>query len=85
MSREFSVYRIVNFVTLGVGVLVLGCGLNIFNFLLITSSPILFKFGMKHLWDKGHINCKFQISCPPGALGRGKNCPKVTNFQKSSS
>ena len=38
---------------------------------------------MKHLSDKGHINCKFQVSCTPG--GWGKNCPKVTNFQKSSS
>ena len=40
---------------------------------------------MKHLWDKRHINCKFQVSCTPGALGVGENCPKVTNFQKSSS
>jgi hypothetical protein len=36
--------------------------LNIFNFFLITTAPILFKYGMMHLWDKGVINCEFQVS-----------------------
>jgi hypothetical protein len=41
--------------------------LNIFNFSLTTISPILFKFGMIHLWDKGD----FQVSYPLGAFEEG--------------
>jgi hypothetical protein len=56
--------------------------LNIFNFFLITTIPILFKFGMKHLWDKGNKNCKFQDSCSPGALGVGQKLSKIDQFSK---
>jgi hypothetical protein len=40
---------------------------SIFNFFLITTAPILFKFGVKHLWGKGGggVNGKFKDSCPP--------------------
>jgi hypothetical protein len=54
--------------------------LNIFNFLLITTAPILFKFDMMPLWDKGDINCEFQVSYPPGAFGAGQKVSKLTNF-----
>jgi TPP-dependent indolepyruvate ferredoxin oxidoreductase alpha subunit len=53
--------------------------LNIFNFLIATA-PILFKFDMMHYWDKGDINCEFQVSCPPGAFGAGQKVSKLTNF-----
>jgi hypothetical protein len=51
----------------------------IFNFL-ITTAPILFKSDMMHLWDKGDINCEFQVSCPlpPGPCG-GAKVSKFTN------
>jgi hypothetical protein len=50
--------------------------LNIFNFFLIVTTPILFKFDMMHLWDKaiGDINCEFQVSYPLGPLGWGEKC-----------
>jgi hypothetical protein len=47
--------------------------LNIFNFLLATT-PILFKFDMMYLLDKGDMNCKFQIFYPLGPMGRGEKC-----------
>ena len=56
--------------------------LNIFNFFLIATAPILFKFDMMHLWDKGDINCEFQVSCPLGAFGAGQKVSKLTNFKK---
>ena len=56
--------------------------LNIFNFFLIATAPILFKFDMMHLWDKGDINCEFQVSCPLGAFGAGQKASKLTNFKK---
>jgi hypothetical protein len=43
--------------------------LNIFNFLIATA-PILFKFDMMYLLDKGGIKCEFQVFRP---LGRGEN------------
>jgi hypothetical protein len=50
--------------------------LNIFNFLIATT-PILFKFDMMHLWDNGDINCEFQVSYPPGALGGVKSIKRI--------
>jgi hypothetical protein len=52
--------------------------LNIFNF----TSPILFKFGMKHLWVKGNKNSEFHDPCPLGALGAGQKLPKIDKFSK---
>jgi hypothetical protein len=54
--------------------------LNIFKFLLIATAPILFKFDMVHLWDKGDINCEFQVSCPPRDFGAGQKVSQLTNF-----
>jgi hypothetical protein len=54
--------------------------LNIFNFFLIANTPILLKFDMIHLWDKGDKNCEFQVSYPPGAFGTGRKVSKLTNF-----
>ena len=56
--------------------------LNIFNFFLIATAPILFKFYMMHFLDKGDINCEFQVSCPLGAFGAGQKVSKLTNFKK---
>jgi hypothetical protein len=53
--------------------------LNIFNLFLIATAPILIKFAMMHLWDKGEINCEFQVPCPPGAFGAGQKVSKLTN------
>jgi hypothetical protein len=52
--------------------------LNIFNFL-ITATPILLKFDMMYLWDKGDINCEFQVSYPHEA---GRKVSKLTNLKK---
>ena len=46
--------------------------LKIFNFFLRTTWPILFKFGIKHLWDKEIQHCKFQDSCIQGITGLQK-------------
>jgi hypothetical protein len=43
---------------------------------LISAIPILFKFDIKYLWDKGDINHKYQDSYPPGALGMGPKLQK---------
>jgi hypothetical protein len=58
--------------------------LNIFNFFLITTAPILFKFDMMYLRDKGGINCEFQ-SPPFGPMGWGKECQNWPSIRKSSS
>jgi hypothetical protein len=54
--------------------------LNIFKIFLIATAPILFKFDMMRHWDKGDINCEFQVSCPPGAFETGQKVSKLTNF-----
>jgi hypothetical protein len=58
--------------------------LNFFNFL-ITFAWILFKFDMMHLWDKGDLNCEFQVSCPPVAFGAGRKVSKWQILKKSFS
>jgi hypothetical protein len=43
------------------------------NFLIATT-PILFKFDMMYLWDKGGIICEFHVSYPLGLMGQGEKC-----------
>jgi hypothetical protein len=54
--------------------------LNIFNFFLIATTPILFKFDIMHLWDKGDINCGFQVSWGPWG---GAKSVKIDQFLKN--
>jgi hypothetical protein len=60
--------------------------MNIFNFFLITKALILFKFDLKHLWDKVDINCEFQAFCPFwGLWGRTKSVNNGHLKKKNSS
>jgi hypothetical protein len=52
---------------------------------MITTAPILFKFGMMHLRDKRGINCDIQVSCPfpPWGLWGGAKSIKIDKFLKN--
>jgi hypothetical protein len=45
----------------------------IINSFLITTFPVLSKFGMRHLWYKVDINCKFHLQ---GVLNAGSKTAK---------
>jgi hypothetical protein len=56
--------------------------LNIFSFFSETAAPISTKFGTKHLWVKGILNCEFHGPCPHGALRAGQKLPEIDQFSK---